>query len=510
MKKILILLLSAMMVFGLAACGGKNEPTPSGGEKKAYALKVWCADAIVDLTKSQLNKFAEAHKDEYDLTFTVEAVGEGDAATSMTTDVEAGGDIFCFAQDQLARLVQANALAKPGTKAVETIKAENSAGSVGAATFDNTVYAYPLTDDNGYFMYYDKSVITDPTSLDQILADCVAANKYFCYDCKSGWYGAGLFFATGCVSEWVMNGTDVVSYKDTYNSPEGLIAVKAMSQIVNSPVFVNDSQCSQFDNNAAVVISGTWDYAVAAEKLGDNLGVAELPNFTVDGKSYHMASFSGNKLMGVKPQQDPEKAAVASQVALYLTGEECQMDRFNQQAWGPSNKKVAASDAVQANPGLAALSAQNNYARPQGQYPGNWWTICEGIQAGVIAAGANPTDEALQAVLQKYNDDIVGLVTAEVDPEVARAFTVIGSFNDWADDVAMTEDPAGTWTSEPIALAANAELKVRQGKDWTVNFGGAAGGQESDNYVVAEEGTYVVVLHYNEADGSATLEVNKQ
>ncbi|MBQ1305613.1 MAG: extracellular solute-binding protein [Erysipelotrichales bacterium] len=508
MRKILILLLSAMMVFGLTACkGGKTDPEPTP-EKKEFALKVWCADAIVELTKSQLAKFAEAHKDEYTLTYTVEAVGEGDAATSMTTDVEAGGDIYCFAQDQLARLVQANALAKPGNKAVETIKAENSAGSVGAATFDNTVYAYPLTDDNGYFMYYDKTVVTDPTDLAKVLADCEAADRYFCYNLGSAWYAAGLFFATGCVSEWNMNGTDIVSYKDTFDSAEGLVSAKAMSMIVNSPVFVDDSQASQFDNKAAVVVSGTWDYDTASKKLGDNMGVAELPNFTVDGKTYHMGSFSGNKLMGVKPQQDAEKAAVASQVALYLTGEECQMERFNQQAWGPSNKKAAASDAVQANPGLAALSAQNNYAKPQGQYPGSWWDIGGAIKAGVLAAGANPSDDALKAVLKTYSDSLAALLT--VDPEVARAFTVIGSFNEWGGDVAMKEDPAGTWTSEPIELAANAELKVRQGKSWDVNFGGAAGGQESDNYVVAEAGTYIVVLVYNEADGSATLEVKKQ
>ncbi len=98
MKKFLVVLMSILMVVSMAACGPK---TP---EKEAYSFKVWCADNIVDLTKSQLDKFAADHP-EYDLTFTVEAVGEGDAATSMITDVEAGGDVYCFAQDQLARRV---------------------------------------------------------------------------------------------------------------------------------------------------------------------------------------------------------------------------------------------------------------------------------------------------------------------------------------------------------------------------------------------------------------------
>lgn len=507
MKKLLAVLLSVLMVVSLAACGGGGN-----NEKTAYSFKVWAADNVTDLTKTQLQQFADEHP-EYDLTFTVEAVGEGDAATSMITDVEAGADIFCFAQDQLARLVQANALAKPGTKASETITSENDAGAVAAATFDGSIYAYPLTSDNGYFMYYDTSVIPeeDLDDLSAILQDCIDAGRMFAFEGTSNaWYEAGVFFGTGCVSEWNMNGTDIVSYTDTFDSDNGLVAAKILREIVTSPAFMNSSGADAFTANpqAAVLVSGTWAYNDVAGALGSNLGATDLPSATVDGVTYHIGSFGGNKLMGVKPQTDAEKAAVASQIALYLTGEECQQERFDAVAWGPSNKNVAASDAVQANPALAALAKQGEFAVPQGQYPGAWWDIAKAIGSAIQEAGVSSTDDQLKAILKNYSDSLAALLT--VDPEVARAFTVIGSFNDWSGDVAMTEDPAGTWTSEPIELEANAELKVRQGKSWDLSFGGAAGGQESDNYIVSEAGTYVVTLVYDESAGTATLTVTKQ
>ena len=142
-------------------------------------IKVWVAEKAVDLTKKQIDDFNASNDAGIVFKYSVEAVSEADAATQMITDVEAGGDIFCFAQDQFARLVQAGALAKLGTKAAETVTAANDPGVVAAATSGDTLYAYPLTSDNGYFMYYDKSVIPeeDVDSLEKLIADCEAAQK---------------------------------------------------------------------------------------------------------------------------------------------------------------------------------------------------------------------------------------------------------------------------------------------------------------------------------------------
>ena len=501
MKKILALLLVLAMVFSLAACGG-------GSKKGAgYDITVWVPEKAVELTKQQIADFNSSN--EYGINFnaTVEPVSEADAATNMITDVEAGGDIYFFAQDQFARLVQAGALNKLGTEAAATVSAANDPGVVAAATSGSELYAYPLTSDNGYFMYYDKSVIPeeDVDSLEALIADCEAAGKYFAFEVQSSaWYIASWFFATGCVSEWT-TGDDgsFISVKDTFNSPEGLIAVKGMKKLVDSPMHLSSSQGAEFGSGAAIVVTGTWDYETVKGILGDNMGVTDLPSFEVDGQSYHLGSFNGCKLLGVKPQQDAERGAAIHLLAQYLTGEKAQMERFEALSWGPSNSVDQASEAVQANPGLAALFKQAPYSVPQGQIHGSWWDIGKVIGDDVKDA----TDEAgLQAALDNYYNKISSLFT--MTEEEKNAWGVIGTVEgtNWDTDFPMTETSAGVFQSGEINLFAGNEFKVRQGASWDVNFG-ADGSLNGPNVVVEEDGLYVVTLTIvDESTGNITLE----
>ena len=99
MKKLFAILLTAIMMVSMCATAMASEIAGT------YDITVWVAEKIVDLTKQQIDNFNKTN--ELGITFnaTVEAVSEADSATQMITDVEAGGDIYCFAQDQFARLV---------------------------------------------------------------------------------------------------------------------------------------------------------------------------------------------------------------------------------------------------------------------------------------------------------------------------------------------------------------------------------------------------------------------
>ena len=184
--------------------------------------------------------------------------------------------------------------------------------------------------------------------------------------------------------------------------------MKGMSELITSGSWVNASSVAEFDNDAAVVVSGTWDYAAAVEKLGENLGVADLPSYTIDGKSYHIGSFAGYKLMGVKPQMDAEKGSACHLLAQYLSSEKCQNERFDAVAWGPSNINAQKTEAVKANPALVALAEQNKYSIPQGQYPGDWWTIAAAIGSSIETAGK---DADLAQILKDYAAGLDALLT---------------------------------------------------------------------------------------------------
>ncbi len=523
MKKILAIILALVLALSLVACGDKsggndqqqggndqqqggNDQQQGGNDQQqgdtgtelagTYEVKVWAPDAAVDLTKQQIEAFNSSNTMGIVINATVEPVSEADAATNMITDVSAGGDLFFFAQDQLSRLIQAGALTKLGTGAATFVKDNNSAGSILAAQSGTDYYAYPLTADNGYFMYYDKSVVPeeDIDSLEAIIADCEAAGKNFSYELENAWYLAGVFFGTGCHSDWITdNDGNFTGIDDDFNSDKGLIAAKGIYKLVSSPIYVS-SATADFASGSAVVVTGTWNYATILEQLGDNFGVADLPSFEVDGQSYHLGSYSGCKLLGVKPQEDAVKGAALNQLAQYLTGKDCQIQRTQEFGWGPSNKEALQDESVTSNPALTALAEQGNYAIPQPNIHGSWWDIAKVITTDIKASDGS--DEALKAALQKYADSIAAVF--EMTDEVRNAFTVIGAVNgsSWDVDFPMTAD-GDIWTSdEAFEMNAGTELKCRQGKSWDVAY-------PAENYVVEADGTYYVQL--NAATGEVSL-----
>ena len=544
-KKILAILLALALVLSMAACSkkgndtdksntgttsdGGNSGTNSGSNsgsttdnggstetKYEYDIKVWVPekDAEKDLTKSMIEEFNKTNTDGIKLNASIESVSEADAATQMITDVEAGADMFNFAQDQLSRLIMAGAVTKLSDKAADFVRNNNVKSGIDAVAAGDALYGYPITVDNGYYIFYDKSVISDEEAktVEGILAACKKAGRTFAAPIGgNGWYLAGWFFGTGCDSTWVTDDDgNFVSINDTFNSDKGLIAAKGIYQIMSSGVWVDSDQASEFQAAipCAAFVSGPWNNTTVHDILGDNMGAAKMPTYSVDGKSYQIGSFSGSKIIGVKPQSDATKAACLSKLAQYLSGEECQKKRFEALEWGPSNINLATSDAVLANPGLAALAAQAPFAKPQGNVHGSWWDISKAIGAAI--KDSDGSDAALKAILQKYYDDCNAVFNMTSDEK--EAFSVIGAVcgTNWDTDLPMTrtaESGPATYYSEALELHAGDQFKVRQGASWDVNFG-QEGKRDGENMAVDEDGYYFVKLVVNEdlTEGIITLE----
>ena len=391
MKKFLALVLC--MIMAVSMVGAASAEGFSG------EIKIWVAEATVEFTKAQVEAFKAANPDYANMTVVVEPVGEGDAASNMLTDVEAGADIFGFAQDQLARLVAAGALIDVAPKNADIVTATNDAGSVSAVKMGDVMYAYPMTSDNGYFMYYDKSVVTDPTNLEAVLADCEKAGKNFYMEINSGWYQTAFFFGAGCTLTYSTDDAgNIVAMDCDYASENGVKALKSMIKLAKSPAHVNGSSASNATNLGAIV-DGTWDAAVVKEMLGENYAAVKLP--TVDG--YQLGGFGGFKMLGVKPQTDEAKLAACDALALYLTSGEVQAARFDAVGWGPSNLEAQQSEGVKADIALSALASQLQYCIGQGQYPGDYWTLATALGDDILADKYDAyTDEQLMEVMTTF------------------------------------------------------------------------------------------------------------
>ena len=391
-KKLLSLVLAVAMLLSLLSFAAAEDGF--SGE-----LKVWVAEATVDFTNEQIELFKAAHPEYANMTVTVQAVGEGDAASNMITDVEGGADIFGFAQDQLARLVAAGALEVVEDNNAAVVEAENDAGSVGAVKLGGVMYAYPMTSDNGYFLYYDKSVVTDPSDLDAIIADCEKAGKNFYMEINSGWYQTAFFFGAGATLTYDTDEDgNLVAINCNYASDEGVKALKSMIKLAKSSAFVNGSSASNATNLGAIV-DGTWDANAIEGILGENFAAAKLP--VADG--YQLGGFGGFKMLGVKPQIDEAKLAACDALAAYLTSGDVQLARYNAVQWGPSNLEAQKNEAVKENIALSALAEQLAYTLPQGQYPGEYWSLATALGDDIIADKLDDaTDEDLLKTLADF------------------------------------------------------------------------------------------------------------
>ena len=434
-KKALAIFMAGVLTLGLAACGSSSstgttaesaapaESTAAGSDAAESTaaessaadaaaedvdygsgnITIWVAEEVTAFTQTQAEQFLQDNPAYSGYTVTVEAVGEGDAASNMITDVEGGADIYGFAQDQLARLVSAGAVMEVIGDYADFVSTSNDSGAVSAATMGDSIYAFPVTSDNGYFLYYDSSVVTDPTSLEAIVADCEEAGKGFYMEINSGWYQTAFFFATGCELTYEADSAgNFTSSNVTYASEEGLTALKALINLASSSAFYNGSSVSNA-TNAAAIVDGTWDSGAAKELFGDNYACAKLPSFEVGGQEYQMSGFGGFKLLGVKPQTDTNKAIVCMELAKYLSSAEVQLARYQEVGWGPSNLEAQADEAVQADEALTALAEQLTYTIPQGQYPNEYWDLATSLGDDIIAGTYdNSSDEELMSVLENF------------------------------------------------------------------------------------------------------------
>ena len=400
MKKFLKLLVSASMLFTLAACGNGGADTPKAPE--TVTLKVWASQEDQTVTQEMIDAYIEAQKETYpDTTFdiTLAVVSEADAKTKYLEDPAAAADVFTFANDQLTDLVNAGALAEV-TRNKEDIIARNGEGSIGSATKGEALYAYPMTADNGYFLYYNKEVITDPTSLDAILKDANAAGKKVFMDVSNGWYIASFFLGNGGTLAVDAEGKQTCDF----NNEKGLAAAEAIKAFTADPAFLTGDDAvlnSGFQDGSVVAgVSGVWNAETMMDNLGDNYAATKLPTFTVDGKQVQMSSFGGYKLIGVNSQTKAEFTVFAMDLADWLTNETNQVKRFEARGYGPSNTKAAASDAVQANVALAALSLQSQYAVSQNDVLGQYWAPAEAFGTTMEAKDySTPMQELLDTMV---------------------------------------------------------------------------------------------------------------
>lgn len=364
--------LCALLTAGLTAVcfsGCVNEAVATGGTAaEAVRLTVWGAEEDREL----LSEITESFETEYgslaNFNITFKAQSESGCKDAFLDDPQAGADVFAFADDQLSALAAAGILMPIENS--EQIRAENLSSAVKAASVNNVLYAYPITSDNGYFLYYNKAYLTegDVQRLDTILNTADQSGKYFTMDWSSAWYVYSFFGGTGMTVGLNDDGiTNYCTWNRTDGDITGVDVLEAMTEIAGHKSFLNggDSSLIEGAGNGSVIagISGAWNSDKLAEIWGDDLGAAKLPTYTCGGKQVQMASFSGSKLIGVNAYS--KEREWAEKLAEWISNEKNQALRFEMRGQIPSNINAAKTDSVKNSPVAAAVMEQSEYSQLQ-------------------------------------------------------------------------------------------------------------------------------------------------
>lgn len=392
------------------------ESTENGQEatevkgNETVTLTVWGAEQDQELLGEMIESFQQAYANEatFDITLGIES--ESSCKDDLLGDVLNGADVFAFADDQLLTLVAAGAL-MPVDNA-DAVKAANVEESVAAASVNDTLYAYPMTADNGYFMYYDKSVFSenDVTSLDQMLNVAAAAGRKVVMDWTSGWYLYSFFGNTGMNLELNADGVTMsCDWNTTDGAIKGVDVANAMLSIAANPGFacMTDEQlvAGLKDGTVAAAVSGVWNSSTVAEVWGEHYGAVKLPTYTCAGEQVQMASFSGYKMVGVNAYSKYPEWGL--KLADWITNEENQKLRFEKREQGPSNINAADSDAVKNAPAIQAVLEQGEYAVLQ-RVGNTFWDATSSL--GSTLAAGNPEGRDLQELMDTAVEGITAFI----------------------------------------------------------------------------------------------------
>ena len=370
-------MIASLAVTGLTGCGNSDDG------KESVRLMVWSPQGDQSKDKGEwlqtcCNAFAEEHP-EWDITFVYGVADEASSAGQVSQDAEASADVFLYANDNLTTMTDADALVKFGGKYREEIEATNSQTSLDSVTKDGEIYGVPFAI-NTWFMFYDKSVFSeeDVKNLDTMLEKGVVSFPF-----TNSWYLASFYIGNGCTL--FGNGTDASAGVD-FGGEKAQEVTDYLIDLESNPNFRIDADGSGIagmrDGSINAMFSGSWDAAAVKEALGDNMGVAALPTYTLNGEEKQMYAYAGTKAVGVNAQSDYMVQAV--ELAIFLANENSQRLHYELEDVVPCHTALLEDEEILSDEVVAAITFnRTSILQPNLAEMSNCWTPVENMGKGI-------------------------------------------------------------------------------------------------------------------------------
>lgn len=418
-KQMLSVALAACLVgVSCSGCGqtiGDNKSlsfesleTDKADKNEEVSLTVWGAEEDQELLKTLVESFQEQYKGDAKFKITVSAESEASCKETALSDVSKCADVFTFADDQLMALAAAGVL-KPISNQKEVEKASLE-GAAKAAKINDKMYAYPLTADNGYFMFYNKKYFKDSDlqSLESMLSVASRNGKYVTMDWESGWYLYSFFANTGLKVGLADDGiNNVCNWNTKKGDIIGADVVDSMLRIGKNPGFKNTNdaglEAGAKDGSVIAGISGVWQGEKLKAAWGKDYAATKLPTYNCAGKDIQMGSYVGYKMIGVNSRS--KSAEWANKLAQWISNEQNQELRFKKRGQGPANKKASQSEEVKNDVAILALLKQSEYGSLQ-RIGGRYWEPM--VEFGQKMSSGDTGGKSAQHIM----DELVKKITA--------------------------------------------------------------------------------------------------
>ena len=404
-KRAVSLLLAGVMTLGLAAGGltGCGSSGNDGAEK--VRLMVWSPSEDQSKDSGEwlqtcCEAFADAHP-EWDITFVYGVMDEASAGEQVAQDPDASADVFMYANNSLEPMRNADALVRFGGKYREQIEATNSQDVLDTLIMDDNLYGIPFTT-NLWYMYYDKSVFSeeDIKNLDTMLEKGVVSFPFV-----NSWYLPAFYIGNGCTL-FGEDGKDEAAGVD-FGGENAVEVTNYLIDLAQNPNFKIDDLGSGIaglrDGSINAMFSGSWDANAVKEALGDNMGVAALPTYTLNGEEKQMYAYAGTKAIGVNTHSDYMVQAI--ELAIWLGNAESQRLHYELRQVVPCNTELLQEEDIQKDELVMAQNttfSDTSIIQPLVNQMNNCWTPVENMGKGI--RNGSVTHENAKEQTEAMND----------------------------------------------------------------------------------------------------------
>lgn len=404
-KRAVSLLLAGVMTLGLAAGGltGCGSSGNDGAEK--VRLMVWSPSEDQSKDSGEwlqtcCEAFADAHP-EWDITFVYGVMDEASAGEQVAQDPDASADVFMYANNSLEPMRNADALVRFGGKYREQIEATNSQDVLDTLIMDDNLYGIPFTT-NLWYMYYDKSVFSeeDIKNLDTMLEKGVVSFPFV-----NSWYLPAFYIGNGCTL-FGEDGKDEAAGVD-FGGENAVEVTNYLIDLAQNTNFKIDDLGSGIaglrDGSINAMFSGSWDSNAVKEALGDNMGVAALPTYTLNGEEKQMYAYAGTKAIGVNTHSDYMVQAI--ELAIWLGNAESQRLHYELRQVVPCNTELLQEEDIQKDELVMAQNttfSDTSIIQPLVNQMNNCWTPVENMGKGI--RNGSVTHENAQEQTEQMNE----------------------------------------------------------------------------------------------------------